>query len=122
MNKKNQIYFQVKSLFIQTHLILGLLRRRSARLQHLLHDVEPDAGLGLVLRHGKVAQHVVVAEVRRLRIPVLVREPLELGRVGVPRADVLTLQMLELAVDVVAVAHGQKVRGKYGSGGTGYKN
>ncbi len=82
-----------------------LLRRRPARLQHLLHDVELDPGLGLVLCDGEVVEHVVVALVGGQRVPVLVGGPVELGGVGVAGADVLGLKVLQLAVDVVALAH-----------------
>ena len=36
---------------------------------------------------------------------MLVDGPVVLGRVGVPRADVLGLQVLQLAVDVVPLSH-----------------
>ena len=38
-------------------------------------------------------------------VPVLVDGPVVLGGVGVPRADVLGLQVLQLVVDVVPLAH-----------------
>ena len=38
-------------------------------------------------------------------VPVLVDGPVVLGGVGVPRADVLGLQVLQLAVDVVTLPH-----------------
>ncbi len=41
----------------------------------------------------------------RVRVSVLVCHPFELGRVAVPCADVLRLQVLQLAVDVVPLAH-----------------
>ena len=43
-------------------------------------------------------------------VPVLVDGPVVLGGVGVPRADVLGLQVLQLAVDVVTLAHLQGAR------------
>lgn len=86
-------------------LILRLLGRRSARLQHLLHEIEPHSRLRLVLGDREEVQQVIVAHIRAARVPMLIHEPLELGRVRVPRADVLRLQMLQLTVDVVALAH-----------------
>ncbi len=41
----------------------------------------------------------------RVRVSVLICHPFELGRVAVPGADVLRLQVLQLAVDVVSLAH-----------------
>ena len=41
----------------------------------------------------------------RVRVPMLVCHPFELGRVAVAGADVLGLQVLQLAVDVVSLAH-----------------
>ena len=49
--------------------------------------------------------HVEVADERGHRIPVLVRGPFEFRGVGVPGADVLGLQMLQLTVNVVSFAH-----------------
>ena len=40
-----------------------------------------------------------------VRVPVLVGGPVELGGVGVAGAHVLGLEVLKLAVDVVALAH-----------------
>ena len=42
---------------------------------------------------------------------MLVDGPVVLGGVGVPRADVLGLQVLQLAVDVVPLPHLQAARG-----------
>lgn len=46
-----------------------------------------------------------MAHVGAVRVPVLVYQPFPLGGVCVSCADVLRLQMLQLAVDVVAVSH-----------------
>lgn len=46
-----------------------------------------------------------MAHVGAVRVAVLVHQPLPLGGVGVARADVLGLQVLQLAVDGVAVRH-----------------
>lgn len=85
--------------------IFWLFGRRSARLKHFLHEIEAHASLGFVLIDGEVVEHVEVSHVRRVRVAVLVHHPLKLVRVSVPRADVLGLQVLQLTVDVVAVAH-----------------
>ena len=81
-----------------------LLRRRAARLEHLLHEVEPHPCLGLVLRDGEVVVEVKVSHVGGVGVAVLVGGPLELGRVCVARADVLGLEVLQLGVDVVPFA------------------
>ena len=48
--------------FITFDSVFGaLFGRRSARLQHRLHEAEADAGLRLVLRQGEVVGQVVVA-------------------------------------------------------------
>lgn len=86
-------------------LFLWLFGRRPRRLQHLLHDVEPDASLRLVLGNRVVAEDVVMAQVAGQRVAVLVGQPLVFGGVRMTGADVLGLQMLQLAVNVVAVAH-----------------
>nr|CAD7579226.1 unnamed protein product [Timema californicum] len=49
--------------------------------------------------------HIVVGQSSSVRVPVLVHEPFELGGVCVARPDVLGLQVFQLAVDIVAVAH-----------------
>ena len=43
---------------------------------------------------------------------MLVHSPVILGRVGVTGADVLGLQVLQLAVDVVALSHFRNMSGK----------
>lgn len=85
--------------------LVGLVGGRPAGLQHLLHQVEADARLALVLSDGEVIEQVEVAHVGAVRVAVLVHQPLPLGGVGVARADVLGLQVLQLAVDGVAVRH-----------------
>lgn len=85
--------------------LLGLVRRRPAGLQHLLHQVEAHARLTLVLGDGEVVEEVKVTHVGAVRVPVLVDEPFPLGGVGVARADVLGLQVLQLAMDGVPVRH-----------------
>lgn len=72
-------------------LFVGPLRGRPARLQHLLHEVEPDAGLGFVLDQGEVVEHVDMPHVGRVTVSVLVSQPFPLGRVCVTRPDVLGL-------------------------------
>lgn len=74
--------------------LIGLVGGRPAGLQHLLHQVEADARLALVLGDGEVVEQVEVAHVGAVRVAVLVHQPLPLGGVGVPRADVLGLQVL----------------------------
>lgn len=86
--------------------LVGFVGGRPARLQHLLHQVKADARLALVLGDGEVVEQVEVAHVGAVRVAVLVHQPLPLGGVGVARADVLGLQVLQLAVDGVAVRHG----------------
>lgn len=90
--------------------LVGLVGGRPAGLQHLLHQVEADARLALVLGDGEVVEEVEVAHVGAVRVAVLVHQPLPLGGVGVPRADVLGLQVLQLTVDGVAVRHGAASR------------
>lgn len=85
--------------------VIGFVRGWSARLQHLLHQVEAHARLALVLGHGEVIKQVEMSHVGAVRVPVLVHKPLPLAGVRVPRADVLGLQMLQLTVDVVPVRH-----------------
>lgn len=74
--------------------LIGLIGGRPAGLQHLLHQVEADARLALVLGDSEVVEQVEVAHVGAVRVAVLVHQPLPLGGVGVPRADVLGLQVL----------------------------
>lgn len=85
--------------------IIGFVRRWSARLQHLFHQVEANARFTLVLSHSKVVEQVKMSHVGAVRVPVLVHQPFPLAGVGVSRADVLGLQMLQLTVDVVSVRH-----------------
>lgn len=81
-------------------------------MQHLLHEVEADAGFAFVLGDGEVVEQVEMAHVGAIGVPVLVDEPLPLGGVGVAGPDVLGLQMLQLAVNRVTVRH--DARGKLG--------
>lgn len=83
--------------------IFGPLRVDTTRLQHPLHEVELDATDGLVLDDREERQHVRVAKVAGEGVAMLVHHPLELAGVGVPGADVLRLQVLQLRVDVVAL-------------------
>lgn len=46
-----------------------------------------------------------MSHVGAVRVPVLVDKPFPLAGVGMSRADVLGLQMLQLTVDVVPVRH-----------------
>ena len=85
--------------------IIRLVCRRPAGLQHLLHQVEADARLALVLSDGEVVEQVKVPHVGAVRVPVLVHQPLPFAGVCVTRPDVFGLQMLQLTVDVVAVGH-----------------
>jgi len=68
-----------------------LVGRRAARLQHVLHEVEADARLGLVLAERQEVKQVGVAEVAGVGVAVLVCQPLVFAGVRVARADVLTL-------------------------------
>lgn len=85
--------------------LLRLVGWRSARLQHLLHQVEANSGFAFILRNREVVEKVEVAHVGAVGVAVLVYQPLPLGGIGVARADVLGLQVLQLAVDGVAVSH-----------------
>lgn len=85
--------------------IIGFVCRWSARLQHLLHQVEADARFALVLSHSEVVEQVKMSHVGAVGVPVLVDQPFPLAGVSVPRANVLGLQMLQLTVDVVSVRH-----------------
>jgi len=85
--------------------IVGFVRGRPTRLQHLLHQVEADPRLALVLRDGEVVEQVKVSHVGAVGVSVLVHQPLPLAGVGVARSNVLGLEMLQLAVDVISVGH-----------------
>ena len=89
----------------ERRLLVRLERWRTARLDHLLEIVELEARLGLVLRNGQEVEQVRVADERDIRVTMLVGQPLPFRGVRVASADVLGLQMLQLRVDVVPVAH-----------------
>lgn len=98
--------FTIKDLKVPSDLgIIGFVRRWSARLQHLLHQVEADARFALILGYSEVVEQVKMSHVGAVRVPVLVHQPFPLAGVSVSRADVLGLQMLQLTVDVVSVRH-----------------
>lgn len=78
-------------------------RRQPAGQQHLLQQVELDAPHSLPVRDGHELGHARVADVRRDRVAVNVDGPLVPRGVCVPRAHVLGLQVLQLAVDVEAI-------------------
>lgn len=102
--------------------IVRFVRRGSTWLQHLLHQVEADARFALVLGHGEIVEQVKMSHVRAVRVPVLVDQPFPLAGVGVPRADVLGLKMLQLAVDVVSVRHSRLDEGSWNSRRRGGEN
>lgn len=85
--------------------IVRLVCWRSTGLQHLLHQVEADPCFALVLGNGEVVEQVKVSHVGAVRVPVLVHQPLPFAGVRMACADVLGLQMLQLAVDVISVRH-----------------
>ena len=55
--------------------------------------------------NGFKTYQIEMTGIGRVRVPMLVCHPFELGRVAVAGADVLGLQVLQLAVDVVSLAH-----------------
>lgn len=77
----------------------------STRLEHLLHQVEANPRLGLVLSDGEVVEQIKMSHVGAVRVPVLVYEPFPLTRVCVSCANVFGLEVLQLTVDVVSVRH-----------------
>ena len=87
------------------NLILWLLWRWAARLQHLLHKIKSHACLCLVLSNSEEVEEIVMSHVRAAGVTMLVHEPLELCCVGVACTDVLRLQMLQLTVDVITFPH-----------------
>ena len=95
--------------------IIGFVCRRSTWLKHLLHQVEADARFALVLSHGEVVEQVKMSHVGAVRVSVLVHQPFPLAGVGVSRADVLRLEMLQLTVDVVSVRHDRSEESHGGS-------
>ena len=72
-------------------IVFGLLGRRSTRLQHLLHEVEPDASLAFVFGDGKIVEEIVMTHVGCTAVSVLIHEPLVPGSVGMACPDVLGL-------------------------------
>eukprot|EP00035_Acanthoeca_spectabilis_P021490 m.438531 g.438531 ORF g.438531 m.438531 type:complete len:151 (-) comp18253_c0_seq1:36-488(-) len=91
------------------HSVFRFVRWWSARLNCFLKEVEPNTLFGFVLDQCNVVQEIWVPNVRRRGITMLVYQPLELCCIRVPGANVLGLQVLELAVDVVSrVTHGNR--------------
>lgn len=86
-------------------LIFWFFHRRAARLQHFFHQLELHPSLGFIFSDCKEIQKVVVPYVGRVRVSVLIDHPFKLGCIRVSCANVLWLQMLKLAVDIVALAH-----------------
>lgn len=56
-----------------------------------------------------------MSHVGAVRVSVLVHQPFPLAGVGVSRADVLRLEMLQLTVDVVSVRHDRSEESHGGS-------
>lgn len=77
-------------------LILVSCRRWSARLHHVLEQLEARLGRGLALRQRQVGQHGRVADQARVSVAHDVGLPLPARRVGVAGANVLLLEALEL--------------------------
>lgn len=90
---------------VSAYLVLNLFWRWTGWLQHALHNSEPNAGLRLIFGDGEKAELVVVAEIAGQRVPVLVRQPFIFCGVRMSSTNIFTLQMFQLTVDVVPVAH-----------------
>lgn len=56
--------------------VLLFLGRFSTWIDHLLQEIEPHPRSAYVLYDGKVAEHVMMADVRGNRIAMLVYQPL----------------------------------------------
>ena len=52
---------------------------------------------------------IVMSHVRSVRVPMLVGQPFKFCRITLTSSDVLGLQVLQLAVDVVSLAHFQSI-------------
>jgi len=78
----------------QEFLDLGFFRRWPARTEHLLGQVESNSRFALVFGDGEVVEHVKVAQIGGVGVPVLIGHPLPLCSIGVPRTDVFGLKML----------------------------
>jgi hypothetical protein len=92
-------------------LIVLLLRGLAARRQHLLQVLVLETANALVLSDGAVGEQRVVPNVRSVGVAVLVDRPLPLCCVGVPRAHILHLQVLLLAVHCLGIGrHGCRRR------------
>lgn len=85
--------------------IFWLAGRRSAWTKHFVHQVELHSSLRLVLGDRKQTKHVEMRLKRCVTVPMLIDQPLVLGGIRVTGTDVLRLQMLKLAVNVVAFGH-----------------
>jgi len=103
-------------------LIVILLRGLAARRQHLLEVLVLETANALVLGDGAVGEQRVVPNVRSVGVAVLVDGPFPLCCVGVPRAHILHLQVLLLAVHCLGIGrHGcrrRRTARALGKGGT----
>ena len=86
-------------------LILWSFWRGSTRLQHPLHKIKPDSSFTFVFCDGKEVEHICVAHIGGIAVSMLVRQPLPFVRIGVSSSNVFRLQMFQLTVNVVSVAH-----------------
>lgn len=91
-----------------TCLFLWFFRGWSTRLEHSFHEVESYPGFAFIFADRKIVGHIVVAHIAGQRVSLLVGQPLVLGSICMTCSDVFALQVLQLAVNVVAVAHPEK--------------
>ena len=95
----NNLNLELKSL------VLWAFGWRPAWLQHLLHNIEADTGARFIFHNSQMIKHVKMSQVRGKCVSVLVGQPLPLCSVCMTRANVLGLEMLQLAVNIIAVTH-----------------
>lgn len=80
-------------------------------LQHSLHEIKSYAGFAFVLDDREIIRHIVVAHVAGQGVPLLIGQPFVLGGVCMSSPDVFALQVLQLAVNVVSIAHISAIKG-----------
>lgn len=86
-------------------LIVGFFRWWSAWLQHFLHQIEANASHCFIFGNRVVSQQIGVAQIAGQWVSVLICKPLVFRGVRMTGSDVFTLQMLQLTVYIVSIAH-----------------
>lgn len=105
-NWKKYLYTDRKGDGIRYGLIFGSFGRRTTWLYHFFHQIETDTSLRFIFHQWEIVEHIKMAKVGSIAVPVLISQPFPFICIRMSSSDVLRLQMFQLAVNVVSITHG----------------